>query len=463
MTHKKDQEESQISHLESILKEKEQQIEELRKSIENYQNMLMEIHQSMPWQILRKYNATLGKIIPLKLQNKKKDQKTVNKYFLNKKAGMNNKPQNKDIICFPIIDWKFRLQRPQHLMNKFNKNGHRVFYLSINMNPLDHPYEIESIDESIYLIKLSSPVFFDIYKDKFSENDLNVILENLRKLLKDFNIDAICYVMFPTWERLVSRLRDEFGFKILFDYMDEFTEFSNVSTMRKKEEIDLIKNSDLVMASSNYLLNKAKVFTQKVLYLPNACEFEHFAKTSSGILKNYPRPIIGYFGEIAEWFDKDLIEYIARKRTDLTFVFIGYTYGANLDSLKNLKNLHFLGERPYSELPYYLHDFDVCIIPFKNMPIIEATHPVKVYEYLSAGKPVVSTKMPELLSMADLCYLAEDKRDFLIKIDMALHENNMKIIQRRIEFAAKNTWQQRFDTLYNEMQKIPSLNLFHHD
>jgi len=248
----------------------------------------------------------------------------------------------------------------------------------------------------------------------------------------------------------------------LFDCLDEYTEFSNVIKERELEEKILLKNSDLITCSSLHLSEKIQKTTSNILYLPNAGEFNHFNKIPSQILlQNFKKPIIGYFGSIAEWFDNKLIEYVAKKRPDLTFIFIGHTFGSDIRRLNKLENVHFIGERPYSELPKYLHAFDVCLIPFKNVPLIAATHPVKIYEYLGAGKPVVTTNMKELRSMNDICYIAKDKEDFLEKIDRALDEKDKDIVQRRIDFASKNTWTHRINTLYTELEKNNSISLQH--
>ena len=251
------------------------------------------------------------------------------------------------------------------------------------------------------------------------------------------------------------------GFPIIFDCLDDFTSFGNVISEREKEELSLISSSDLVLATSSYLLKKVMNKTKRSLFLPNAGEFEHFNKTKNGRLK-YKKPIIGYFGSISDWFDTDLIEYLASSRSEFTFVMIGYTFGADIRKLQEFPNVHFLGERPYSELPKYLHDFDVCLIPFKMIPLIDATHPVKIYEYFAAGKPVVATKMTELYPMADMCYLAKDKEDFLKKLDLAVNEKDETITKKRMKFASENTWEHRFETLYNELKKIDSFNIEHH-
>ncbi len=173
------------------------------------------------------------------------------------------------------------------------------------------------------------------------------------------------------------------------------------------------------------------------------------------MLKNIPGPIIGYYGAISDWFDCELIEYLAVSRKDWSFVLIGGTFGADVSKLKRLSNVHMLGEKPYGELPAYLYWFDVCLIPFKLTPLIEATHPVKFYEYLSSGKPVVVTRMPELIPYGDLCYIAEDKEDFLHKLEAALKEEPSLMADRK-KFAMRNTWDDRYKAIASRIEGLYS-------
>ena len=366
------------------------------------------------------------------------------------------------MICFPIINWNYRYQRPQHILKHFSTNGHRVFYLTTTPRTLKKPFEIKPIENNIYEIELNSPGYFDIYKDKFDESLVLSLIKSFEIMKKELKLDPICLVQFPTWSPFVIQLKKKFGFKIVFDVLDDFHNFPNVIKERKNEEELLVKNSDLIIVTSSSLLSRVKNSKTKTLFLPNAGEYNHFSKLTTNDVLKYKKPIVGYFGSIAEWFDTDLIEFLAKKRPDTTFVFIGHTFGSDIRKLRELENVHFLGERPYLELPRYLQSFDVCLIPFKILPLTQATHPIKIYEYFAQGKPVVVTQMPELSSMSEMCYIAQDKEDFLKKLNDAIQEKNVELKEKRKQFASKNTWSARYDTLITELKKIPSLDLFTH-
>ena len=450
--------------LENTISVKDNEIKNLQTAVEDYQRMITDIHQSFVFRMLHKYDKTIGKIIPLrpkKYAKSVKQQSTNEEQEINTKKALETILEKKDIICFPIINWDFRYQRPQHILSEFAKNGHRVFYFTVNLRPLQKSYEIKTVAKNIYQIELGSSKFFDIYKDKFNESSISNLISKIKEIQKDLKLDAVSFVEFPTWAPLVLELRKQIGYPIIFDCLDDYTSFGNVINERKKEEISLISSSDLVLTTSSYLLRKVTKETSRSLFLPNAGEFKHFNQAETGFLK-YKKPIIGYFGSISDWFDTDLIEYLAKNRPQFTFVMIGHTFGADIRKFKELSNVHFIGERPYSELPKYLHDFDACLIPFKMISLIEATHPVKIYEYFAAGKPVIATNMPELHSMSDMCYLAENKEDFLKKLDLAVNENDDAIVQKRMKFASENTWEDRFKTLYTELKKIDSFNIEHH-
>src|SRR5207245_892980 len=132
---------------------------------------------------------------------------------------------------------------------------------------------------------------------------------------------------------------------------------------------------------------------------------------------------------------------------DWEFVLVGSTFSADLSRLSKLSNVSLPGEKPYAEIPEWLNRFDVAILPFKRVPLTEATNPVKAYEILASGKRLVSVPIPEMVSLKPLVRLASTTQEFEKEIVAALNENNPKLAEERRAFARGNTWEKRFEAL----------------
>lgn len=146
---------------------------------------------------------------------------------------------------------------------------------------------------------------------------------------------------------------------------------------------------------------------------------------------------------MAPWFDVALLARVAKALPQWSFVIVGGVFDVDVSSLAALPNVHLLGQQPYAQMPAYLREFDVCMIPFVVDDITAATDPVKFYEYITQGKPVVSTEMPELDVYADLLYTARDADDFARKLETARNEQDETLRARRLETARTNTWPAR--------------------
>ena len=422
---------------------------ELRRAYDDQSRQLRDIHQSLTFRILRKYDSTLGKTLPLARRAAPRAPDAGQKF-----AGP-PPTAKKDIVCMPITEWGFRIQRTNHLMRRFAGDGHRVFVLQAKLGPVDGFCRVRELEEGIYGLDLDcAPV--GIYGDRLSGPDLDRLESAFSAAAARLDLDPVLFVSFPTWQPLASRLK-KLGCPVVFDVLDDFGQFSNVSSARAGEERKLAAEADLVLATSGALYEKCSRYGNNVLMLPNAGDPGHFgAAPPEAPLSGHPRPVVGYFGAISDWFDADLVRYLAEQRPGYTFVLIGHTFGADTSALE-LDNVDLLGEKPYADLPAYLHGFDACIIPFKDTELIRATHPVKIYEYLAAGKPVVSSDMPELRPMSDVCYLASSKEDFAAKLDEALSEQDPDAAGKRTEFAGRNTWDARFSELRKNLEGVADL------
>ncbi len=368
-------------------------------------------------------------------------------------------PGGYDIIFFPVIDWNHRFQRPQHLACGLARAGHRVFYLRTTFRMGAEFPQVRQIAENISEVELPYSRSINVYREQMDADlveKAGAVIDFLRR--KENILEAVCIVHLPFWTPLVEKLNREYGWMVVYDCLDRHDGFSTNGAAMLIQEEKLTRLCNLVVVTSQQLWEQKRNLNQNCLLIRNATDFEHFGTYFGQIplpLQKLSGPIIGYFGAISEWFDVQLVEYLARQRPNYKFVLIGDTFGANTQSLSSLPNVCLLGELPYQKLPGYLHSFDVCLIPFRITPLTEATNPVKFYEYLSAGKPVVSVPLPELIPyVADrLVYIGETKEGFLEAMEKALAENAPEIVQQRREFARQNTWAKRVASLQAAIKK----------
>lgn len=363
-------------------------------------------------------------------------------------------PQKYDLICFPIIDWDLRFQRPQHLLSQFARQGHRVFYLHTTFHQSGSSPRVRNITENVFRVRLPGPSDPDtLFRKSFDTRQVERCMEAIERLRERARIDtAILMVELPNWAALALAVSGASGWKTVYDCMDEHSGFAGSKQIHLDQERDLIGRSDLVVATSSMLFEKVSSYSRQAMLLPNAADFDHFSRPGpTRPLDGLSRPVIGYYGAIAEWFDVDMIKDAAERRSDWQFVLIGSTRGADIRSLKRLRNVHLLGELSYNLLPAYLHQFDVACIPFRINPLTQATNPVKFYEYLSAGKPVVSVMLPDLVPFEDYFYPVRSVSEFIPQLEAALKEESAELARARIEFARTNTWQERYNTLSNRL------------
>lgn len=219
---------------------------------------------------------------------------------------------------------------------------------------------------------------------------------------------------------------------------------------REKETLDKV---DLVIVVSQYLLNKKAAEHDRVFCVPTGCDAAHFgnaATRSEGIpsdMKKIARPVIGFMGYINNRINFDLVREISVARPDWSFVFIGATMSTvnkqKLDSIDSLENVHMLGFRDKETLPDYVRAFDVCLIPYVDNEFNRASNPIKLYEYLATGKPIVSSRIPAVGSFKELVYLASDRDEFLQQIERALAESDGELQVKRMKVARQNDWDVR--------------------
>jgi glycosyltransferase involved in cell wall biosynthesis len=214
------------------------------------------------------------------------------------------------------------------------------------------------------------------------------------------------------------------------------------------------------------LLDQVRSHRSNALLCPNGVDYEHFARAREAgpppeelkPILQLGRPIVGYYGALANWFDYELLISLAVARPDFSYVLIGPDYDGSLkrSPISHFPNIHYLGVQPYLRLPEYLRFFGVATIPFRLNRITHATSPLKLFEYMAGGKPVVITPMAESMQYEGVL-VGEGAEGFSAMLDKALVLRSDDAYLELIDQVARdNTWGSRAElilrNLLNERQ-----------
>jgi teichuronic acid biosynthesis glycosyltransferase TuaH len=281
-------------------------------------------------------------------------------------------------------------------------------------------------------------------------------IRNIKKIaLKlnfgDFVLWSLNPFIAPFWQKFGAKL-------IVFDAVDNWlshSSYTNKQTRLKKCYESVKNEADIIFTVSKNLLNFFED-QPNVYWVPNGVDFIHYNKQYSLInrdIADIKKPIIGYIGIIQEKVDLDLVHYLAEKNPNKSVVLVGPIWdeqSLQKKELNNYKNIYFLGYKSYEEAPMYIQQFDIGMVPHRANDFSVSTNPMKVYEYLACGKPVVSTENVGTENMNDIIKVASGYEDFNQLIKQELKNNSDTQVQNRQEFAKKYSW-------YNTVQKMLDL------
>jgi glycosyltransferase involved in cell wall biosynthesis len=233
---------------------------------------------------------------------------------------------------------------------------------------------------------------------------------------------------------------------LVYHCADDYVHVKGFPASLPELEEELCRASDLVVATAEPLAESRSLWNPNTHWIPNGVSFEHFAKPAEPHpeLSSKRKPVIGFVGGLAQWVDLTWVAHAARQRPDWSFVLIG-PRSTDLSPVEGLPNVDVPGPRPYGEVPSYLAAFDVAIVPFVQDEVTRNADPIKVYEYLAAGVPVVATRLQALERLSHVVRLAGSPQGFLTELDAAVAEGReTRAVERRAE-AQKHTWAARFD------------------
>ena len=264
----------------------------------------------------------------------------------------------------------------------------------------------------------------------------------LRLGIKQFEL----WTFLPNTADYIGTLGEQLAVYYCVDEWSMFSYLDRAQTAAAERRV--LERVDAVFAI-NHALAEAKRAVNRATYVsPHGVDHALFARALDPALPvpadlaALPHPRIGFYGTLRDWVDFELIAYVARVRPSWSIALIGQALG-DLSALGGLTNVHLLGQKRHDELPAYCKGFDVGMIPYRIDERMTFVNPLKLREYLSAGVPVVSTPVPEVVRYSHMCQIAATPSDFVAAIETALADNRSAARRARSDAMMQETWSAR--------------------
>ncbi len=373
------------------------------------------------------------------------------RYYHNELRCILAENADRPIIIFrPLVDWKIPLfQRPQHMAKGLADQGFLYFYCT--------PNGFDSISG------------FSKVHDRCYVTDQFKLVDQIKrkKIIHIYAADTHC-----NWEYIEGHLKA--GDMVLYEYVDEI--HPDISGRETSVELlerhsNVLRCKDIIfVASADKLYRDVEGYRAKnIALITNGVDIDHFTieRDSAFIppeiysIINKKKPVIGYFGALAKWFDYELILSLAKARPEYEILLIGWNYDQSIKNypIHDYPNITVIGPINYQVLPKYACWFDVSTIPFRINEVTESTSPIKLFEYMALGHPIVTTDMPECRKYRS-ALVAKSHEEFINLIDIALQRcDSPDHLRTLAEEAKKNSWEGKARDIATILRK----NLAVHD
>ena len=277
----------------------------------------------------------------------------------------------------------------------------------------------------------------------------------LRLGIKDFQL----WTFLPNTGDYVGTLGEALAVYYCVDEWSMFSYLDREATVQAERR--LLERVDATFAINHALADAKRSVCRATFVSPHGVDHALFARALDeqteipGDLAALPGPRIGFYGTLQSWVDFELIAHIARARPSWSIALIGQQLG-DLSPIRGIPNVHLLGQRKHAELPAYCKGFDVGIIPYKLDERMRYVNPLKLREYLSAGVPVVSTAVPEVVRYAHACHVATTPGEFVAAIERALVEGDRGARAARSANMTSETWSARVAEVARVIEQLSS-------
>jgi len=390
------------------------------------------------------------------------------------KNGKEKILKGRDIICFSH-DWTGDPLSKTHIMRILARDN-RILWINAlaNRMPTASSKDIsriftklkrftEPVREAEPNIFVLNPLTIPAYGSRgIVEANTRFLVSQVKKAMRKLSFDRPVNMVFnPAAGMVAGKIGEE---ELIYYCVDEYTAFTGASGGLKEIEDDLFRRSNLVIVSAERLFEKKRGFNPNTFVIRHGTDWKHFRTALDpetripADIARLPRPIIGFHGLLADWVDFELIKKTAEHFSTGSVALIGkisVDAAQKVKVLHGMPNVHFLGRKPYADLPAYCKAFDVALNPFAINELTLAANPLKVREYLAAGLPVVSTDIPEVRILKD-CIVAASHAEFLNGVERALANPRPRL--EISDAIAHESWDAKVDELRSILGKIISVN-----
>lgn len=370
-----------------------------------------------------------------------------------KVAAANSSPEtaagNYPIIVHCHLCWDWVWQRPQQFVSRLSRRHRTLFIEMLSPDPalaapLVHVRTPEEFP-NLTLLSLQFPAS--------RWGDGTYVDGERRRLVQEFLAGPGA----GQFERPVQWFYDPMAITAfagqmrerltVYDCMDELSKFRGAPPELVEREHELLALSDVVFTGGRRLFEAKSQFHDNCHFYGCGVDGEHFGKARRAEtmvpadLAALPEPVLGYFGVVDERMDYELVARLAESNPDWSIVMIGPATKVDAGSMPQRPNLHWLGGRPYAELPAYCKGFDVCLMPFALNEATAFINPTKALEYMATGRPIVSTAVPDVIhNFGSVVKIARSPDEFIAHCRRAADQPDYRVITRGLKMAAENSW-----------------------
>ena len=364
------------------------------------------------------------------------------------------------IVCFGD-DWGKHQTSNQHLMRAFARQGHRVVWInSIGARPprldLGDVRKMASklwsalrpADEPQGNPMVVSPLALPLPHCRWARRmNVHRLSRHLRGILQQHDIEhPVLWICGPIAAEFIGTLGEKAS---VYYCADEYEALPRAPVGALRElEAHALASADITLVVSERLLQNKSSQANRIALLRHGVDHAHFRRAMldetciPAAMADIPQPVIGLIGRIDDWMDTDLLAHIATSRPEWSIVVVGSLVTRRRAWMK-LRNVHCLGPIPYGDLPSYLKAMAATILPYRLNQQTLSCNPLKLREYLAAGRPVVSVDVPAVQRYLPWVRVAHSADEFVASIGDALRSDGPEQQRARSESVADESWDQR--------------------